>query len=65
MADPLHVLLDNRTAVQLFSDIVGGCSDNLHPALICLGIRFTAYERWKERVVDIDNPVPVMLDERR
>ncbi|MNY72748.1 hypothetical protein D3C86_2113740 [compost metagenome] len=65
MADPLHVLLDNRSPIQLLSDIVGGCANNLHPALVSLRIRFAADERRQERVMDIDNPVPVMLDERR
>lgn len=39
VADPLHVLLDNRSAIQLFCYIVGSRSDNLNPALVCLRIR--------------------------
>ncbi|MNI59286.1 hypothetical protein D3C73_1144430 [compost metagenome] len=44
---------------------MGGRSDNLHPALVGLCIGFAANERRQERMVDIDNPVPVMLNERR
>lgn len=63
VADPLNILLDNRSAIKLLGHVMGSRPDDLDSALIGLGIRLTTDEGWQERMMDIDDPVPVMLDE--
>ncbi|MNT77545.1 hypothetical protein D3C72_2166730 [compost metagenome] len=63
MADPLHILLNDRSAVQLFRHIVGRCTDDFNTALVCLRIRIAANKSREEGMVDIDDPVPIMRDE--
>ena len=54
MSDTHHVLFDNRTCVQFGRYIMTGCTDNLHPSLESGMVRLRTYERRKERVVNID-----------
>lgn len=63
VADPLNVLLDNRPAVQLLGHVMGSRPDDLDSTLIGLGVRLTADKGGQEGMMDIDDPVPVMLDE--
>ena len=63
VAHPLHVLLDDRTAVELLRHIVGRGADELHPAIIRLLVRLAADERRQERMVNIDDPIRELLDE--
>lgn len=65
VADALHVLLDDRAAVQHFRDVMGGCPDDFDAALISLGVRFASDKCREEGMVDINDPVPVMFDEGR
>lgn len=60
MADACYVLLDDRTGIELCSDIVAGGTDDLHTAFPRLVIGFGAYEGGEERVVDIDDVVRIV-----
>ena len=50
-----HVLLDDRSFVEVGRHVVGGGADQLHAALVRLVIRLLADERRQERVMDIDD----------
>ncbi|MDT4876501.1 hypothetical protein FQZ97_1119380 [compost metagenome] len=54
MRDALHVLLDDRTLVQIGSHEVGSGTDELHATLMGLVIGTSALEAGEEAVVDVD-----------
>ena len=54
MADPLDILVDDRTFVQIARDIVRGGADQLDAALMRLVIGSCTLETRQEGVVDVD-----------
>jgi hypothetical protein len=62
--DPLDVLVDDWTGVEVGGDVVGGGADQFDAALVRLGVRIGADERGKEAVVDVDDPVEPAFDKR-
>ena len=52
-----HVLLYDRTCVELGSNVVARSTYNLHTPLVCLVIWLGTYKGRQERVVDIDYAV--------
>nr|ABM53575.1 conserved hypothetical protein [uncultured bacterium CBNPD1 BAC clone 1664] len=54
VADPLHVLLDDRALIEVGGDEVGGGADHLHPPGVGLMIGPRALEAGQEGVVDVD-----------
>jgi hypothetical protein len=65
VVDADHVLLDDRSLVQLGGHVVRGRADQLHPALGRLPVRVGADERRQEAVVDVDRPHRELGQERR
>src|SRR5260370_15292028 len=54
MADALDVLIDDRTFIEVASDVMRGGADQLDAALVRLVIRPRALETRQKRVMDID-----------
>ena len=52
--DPHHVLLDDRSLVEVFGDVVRCRADEFDAALLGAPVRRRADERRQERVVDVD-----------
>lgn len=50
----LYVLFNDRSFIQITGNVVGGCTDQLHAALIRLVIGLCSFESWEEGVMDID-----------
>ena len=44
--DALYGLFNDRTFVKISCDIMGGCADQLHPALIGAVIGLCAFKAW-------------------
>ena len=63
VADPDHVLLDDRAGVELLGHVVGGGADQLDAARLGAGVRVRAGERRQERVVDVDHRDGQALEE--
>ena len=55
VGDALCLLLDDRTFIQLWRDIMGGRADQLDAAIMGAVIGTRAFETWQEGVVDIDD----------
>ncbi len=55
MSDADHVLLDNRSLVQILRGIVGRRPDDFHAALVGLPVGIRADKRRKERVMNVDH----------
>ena len=51
---PFHVLLDDRTFVEVGGHVVGGGADQLHAAVVRLVVGLGALEAGQEGVVDVD-----------
>src|SRR5260370_39644350 len=58
-------LLDDRSVVENFCDVMRGRADELYAALERLVVRLCADERRQKRMVDIDDPLGVLFDEIR
>ena len=58
-----HILLDDGPIVEHLGDVVAGRANQLHAALECLMVRPSADERRQERVVNIDDPLRIAVDE--
>ena len=54
VVDPDHLLLDDRTLVEVGGHVVRGRSDQLHAAGVGLVVGLGALEAGQERVVDVD-----------
>ena len=54
VADPGHVLVDDRARVELLGDVMRGGSDQLHAALVGVAVGIGADEGGQEAVVDVD-----------
>src|ERR1017187_6994953 len=54
MAHGLHILLDDRTLVQILGHVMGGGADQFYAARMRLMIRLRALESRQERGVDVD-----------
>lgn len=54
VADPDHVLVDDRAGVELGGHVVGGRADQLDAALVGASVGVGADERRQEAVVDVD-----------
>ncbi|MNJ59147.1 hypothetical protein D3C77_548140 [compost metagenome] len=65
MADALNVLLNNWAAIQLFRYVMGCSADDLHAAIISLRVWLASDEGGQEGMVDINNAVPVRIDQSR
>src|SRR5690606_40506058 len=63
VVDAGDVLFDDGPGVQLLGDVVRRGADDLHAPLVGLLVRPPAYERRHERMVDVDDPVGVVLAE--
>lgn len=55
MRDPLDILLYDWPFVQCGGDIMSGCADHLHAALVSALIGIASLEGGKETVVDVDD----------
>ena len=65
MGDTDYILFDNRTFVQVGGHVMAGSANQFHSALKSLVIRFRAYKRRKERVMDVEDAAFELLDELR
>lgn len=54
VADPDHVLVDDRPGIELGGDVVGGRADQLDAALVGTRVGVGTDERGQEAVVDVD-----------
>ena len=54
MVDANHVLIDDRSVVKLFGNVVGGGTNQLDPPLPRPAVWVGSGERGKEGVVDVD-----------
>jgi hypothetical protein len=63
VADPGHVLVDDRPGVEISGDVVGGGADQLHPALVGAPVGIGADEGRQEGVVDVDRRGAELLQE--
>jgi len=52
-----HVLIDDRTFVEVLGGVVRGGADELDASLMCLVVGLAADEGREERVVDVDEPL--------
>ena len=57
--------LDRWSLIELGGDVVAGRADQLDAALVCLTIWARADERRQERVMHVDDPRRVAIDEPR
>ncbi len=55
MTDPLDVLLNNRTLVEIRRDVVSRSTDELDPSIVGLRVRAGTLKRREEGVVNIDD----------
>ncbi len=55
MVDALHRLFDDRSLIQVRSQVMRCCSNQFDPAFVRLLIRSSAFEAGKERVVNVDD----------
>ena len=62
LVDPLHVLIDDRTGVEVGGDVVGGRADQFDAALIGLRVRVRAAEGGQETVIKVDDTKAPTLD---
>ena len=62
MRDAHQVLLDNRTIVENFRDVVAGGANQLHSPLKSLVVRFGADKGRQERMVDVDDALRILTD---
>src|SRR6187402_3783514 len=65
LRDACDILLDDRTFVQLCSDIVAACADEFYAAREGCVIWPGSSERGQKRVVDIDDPLRIRVDKLR
>ena len=56
MVYAFHNLLNDRTFIQVRSDVMGGRAGEFDPALMGLVVRLRTFESGQERVMDIDRP---------
>ena len=63
MSDPLHILLDDRTFIQIRSGVVCGGSDHLHTPFPRTDVWISALKCRQERMVDIDDLFRELLNE--
>ena len=56
MVDAFHNLLNDRTFIQVRSDVMCSRAGEFDPALMGLVVRLRAFESGQERVMDIDRP---------
>ena len=63
VGDADDILLDDRTIVENFCDVVAGCADQLYPALEGLVVRLGTDESGKKRVVNVDDALRITTDE--
>src|SRR5690606_6142992 len=54
VGDPLDILLDDRTFIQIAGYVVGRRADQLHATVECLMVGLCALEARQERVVDVE-----------
>ena len=57
-----HILLYDWSSVEVGSHIVARSTYNLHATLVCLMVRPSTDECWKERVVDVNDVVRILPD---
>lgn len=60
-----HVLLDDRPLIQITRHKMGGGTDNLHPAIVCLVVWLGSLEGGQEAMVDVDDLARHGFAERR
>ena len=65
VADPHDILLDNRSLIKLFGNVMTCCTDDFDSPFISLPIGTAANKRWQKRVMDIDDPARIALDKLR
>src|SRR5437899_11639248 len=58
-----NILINDRASIQLRSDVVTGCADQLNTMLKSLVIRLNAYKRGQEAMMNIDNLAKELLTE--
>ena len=54
MVDPINVLFDDRSLVEVRRHIVSGCPNELDTAIMRLEVRARTLETRQERVMDVD-----------
>ena len=66
MRNAHYVLLDDRSVVEHFRDVVAGGADQFHPAIERLLVRLAADKRGQKRMMNIDDVVRrIVADEVR
>ena len=61
MANSLHVLINDRTFVQVTSDIMCGSTNQFNTALICLMIGTRSSDSWQKLMMDVGTAPPQLL----
>jgi hypothetical protein len=64
VVDPVDILFDDRASIELIRHVMGGCADELDASRRGLGVRVCADEGRQKAVMDVDDPVLPLLDER-
>ena len=63
MIDRNHVLLDDWSFVEVISDEVRCCTNDLNASLVSLLVRLRANESGQEAMVDINDLMVILFDE--
>ena len=64
MRNAHHVLLDDRSVVEHFRDVMAGGADQFHAAIESLLVRLAADKRGQKRMMNIDNVVRRILADK-
>ena len=64
VTDADDILCNDRALIQIGSHVMARCPDKLDSALVCLVIGARPGKGGKERVVDVDDLLRVLVDER-
>jgi hypothetical protein len=54
MRNSLDILLDDRPFIEILSDVMGGCANELYASRVSLMVRLRSLESRKKRVMDVD-----------
>ncbi len=64
MVNTVDILFDDRASIELIRHIVGGGADELNTSMGGLGVWVCAGEGRQKAMMDVDDPVLPLFDER-
>ena len=60
-----NILVEDGSGIKLGRDVMGRCTNDLHPSLIRLLIRVCTDKGWQERVMNINHRLAIGFQELR